>query len=141
MTTQPQRAPSPAPTTNTLIDWAISEGVSVCWTPPHHHTQAEYAHAADTIWLRRDLTDAEARSLLAHELGHHFYGDNGPQPPPIEQRAWRWAARALISAGEYAAAEDSVGPDPGALAEHLEVTRELVEAYQSTLHARGADVA
>lgn len=133
MTTTSPRALSPAPTTTQLIDRATSEGLRVCWTPPSDPRQAAYAHAADTIWLRRDLTDAEARSLLAHELGHHYYGDHGPQPPDIEARAWRYAARLLIPECSYAIAEVHHGHHVPALAEALHVTAEAVKAYQSIL--------
>lgn len=121
------------PTTSQLIDSATDAGITVCWTPPQYHQQAAYAHAAGTIWLRRDLTDAEARSLLAHELGHYYYGDDGPQPPDIEARAWRWAARLLITDSAYAVAEQDTGPSVPGLAEALQVTKEAVMAYQSLL--------
>lgn len=133
MTTTSLRVLSPAPTTNQLIDRAITAGLRVCWTPPTDPRQAAYGHAADTIWLRRDLTDAEARSLLAHELGHHHYGDAGPQPPDIEARAWRYAARLLIPEYSYAIAEVQHGHHIPTLAEALHVTAEAVEAYQSIL--------
>lgn len=133
MTTTSPRALSPAPTTSQLIDQATNSGLRVCWTPPTYHHQSAYAHAAGTIWLRRDLTDAEARSLLAHELGHHHYGDHGPQPPDIEARAWRWAARLLIPECTYAIAEVQHGHHIPALAEALHVTAEAVAAYQSVL--------
>lgn len=133
MTTISPPGTSPAPTTDQLIDTATSHGIRVCWAPPTYTRQAAYAHAVDTIWLRRDLTDAEARSLLAHELGHRYYGDQGPQPPPIEARAWRYAARTLISDWVYADAEQQHGPSVPALAESLHVTAEVVTAYQSIL--------
>ena len=133
MTTTSPRALSPAPTTNQLIDQATTAGLRVCWTPPTYPRQAAYGHAAGTIWLRRDLTDAEARSLLAHELGHHHYGDYGPQPPDVEARAWRYAARLLIPECAYAIAEVQHGHHVPALAEALSVTAEAVEAYQSIL--------
>lgn len=133
MTTTSPRALSPVPTTNQLIDQATNAGLKVCWTPPTYHRQAAYGHAAGTIWLRRDLTDAEARSLLAHELGHHHYGDHGPQPPDVEARAWRYAARLLIPESTYALAEVQHGHHVPALAEALHVTAEAIQAYQSIL--------
>lgn len=133
MTTALPPATWTGPTTSQLIDSAVNAGLLVCWTPPHYPRQAAYAHAAGTIWLRRDLTDAEARSLLAHELGHYYYGDDGPQPSDIEARAWRWAARLLITDGAYAVAEQLEGPSVPGLAEQLQVTREVVTAYQSLL--------
>ncbi|UVY83840.1 ImmA/IrrE family metallo-endopeptidase [Brachybacterium sp. NBEC-018] len=133
MTSISPQVTSSAPTTDQLIDRATSAGLRVCWTPPTYRRQAAYAHAAGTIWLRRDLTDAEARSLLAHELAHHHYGDDGEQPPPIEARAWRWAANLLIPECAYAAAERVVGVGIGALADQLDVTGEVIAAYRSIL--------
>lgn len=133
MTTTSQPDTSNAPTTSQLIDRATAAGIRVFWTAPSYKKQAVYAHAAGVIWLRRDLTDAEARSLLAHELGHHHYGDDGPQPPHLEARAWRWAARILIPHSAYAHAERVVGNEVGALAEFLDVTREAIEAYRSII--------
>lgn len=133
MTTISPRVLSPAPTTDQLIDRATDAGLRVCWTPPSYERQAAYAHAAGTIWLRRDLTDAEARSLLAHELGHHHYGDHGAQPDWIEARAWRWAARLLLPGCTYPVAEVEHGPSVPALAEALGVTREVVLAHREIL--------
>lgn len=135
MTTTSPPAASPGPTTSTLIDLAVAAGIRVYWTPPSEQLQAAYAHAAQTIWLRRDLTDAEVRSLLAHELGHHHYGDVGPQPPRIEARAWRWAARLLLTDGVYASAEELWPQDPAAIADELGVTTEIVHAYAQGLGA------
>jgi hypothetical protein len=121
------------PSTDQLIDRATTAGLRVCWTPPTYPRQAAYGHAAGTIWLRRDLTDAEARSLLAHELGHHYYLDHGPQPDWIEDRAWRWAAKLLLPGCTYPCAELEHGPSIPALAEALNVTAEVIVAYQSIL--------
>lgn len=133
MTTTSPPVQSSAPTTSQLIDRATNAGLRVCWTPPTYHHQSAYAHAVGTIWLRRDLTDHEARSLLAHELGHHYYGDHGPQPPPIEARAWRWAAKLLLPGCAYPLAELEHGPSIPGLAEGLGVTAEVVKAYRDTL--------
>ena len=133
MTTTSQQGTSHAPTITQLIDQAVDAGIRVCWIPPSDRRQAIYAEEIRTIWLRRDLTSAEARSLLAHELAHAHYGDSGAQPPHREARAWRWAARLLIPAGTYAAAEALVGHDPGALADHLGVTREIISAYRRSM--------
>lgn len=133
MTTTSQQGTSTGPTIDQLIDRATAAGITVCWTAPSYRRQAAYAHAAGAIWLRRDLTAAESRSLLAHELGHHHYGDAGTQPPHVEARAWRWAARILITPAQYAFAECVSGTGIGALADHLEVTREVIAAYQTDL--------
>lgn len=133
MTTHSPPATWTGPSTDQLIDRATTAGLRVCWTPPTYERQAAYAHAAGTIWLRRDLTDAEARSLLAHELGHHHYGDHGEQPPWIEARAWRWASRLLLPGCTYQVAEREHGSSVPALAEALGVTREVVLAHREIL--------
>lgn len=81
------------------------------------------------IWLRPDLTDAETRSILAHKLGHAALGHAGPQPAWAEARAWRHAARLLITDDFYAAAEAEHGPHAGALAVTLDVTQDVITAY------------
>lgn len=49
-----------------------------------------------TIWLHTQLTQAERRSTLAHELAHHDLGHEGCQPPAQEERARARAARLLL---------------------------------------------
>lgn len=73
------------------------------------------------------------RSLLAHKLGHAWYGDDGPQDDANEARAWRWAADLLITPEAYAAAEHHTGGHIPALAAALDVTAEIIHAYQDTL--------
>ena len=136
MTSTSRPATLTGPTTSQLIDRATRDGIRVFWQPPSWHLPAAYAAEASAIWLRRDLTEAEARSLLAHEMAHAHYRDRGTQPPPVEARAWRWAARALVTPAAYAAAEQLVGPAIGALADHLGVTREVVIACQADLMRR-----
>lgn len=48
------------------------------------------------VWLRSDLTWVEARCTLAHELVHVELGHVGCQPPIVEARVEREAARRLI---------------------------------------------
>ena len=91
-----------------------------------------------SIWLRPDLTDAETRSILAHELGHAPLAHAGPQPAWAEARAWRHAARLLVTDDVYAAAEAEHGPHFGALAVALDVTRDVITAYQALLRVRPA---
>lgn len=87
-----------------------------------------YVHQRSMIVLRLGLTPFEMRAVLAHELGHCYFGDmcgNGPQ----ERRAERYAATLLINPGDYAAAE-AIDPSPHAIADELRVTASLVETYQ-----------
>lgn len=129
MTTTSPQATSPA--TLQLIDHAHAEGIRVWWR--HTGRCGTWSERHRCIWLDPALTDREARSVLAHELGHAHYGDRGPQPPHIEARAWRWAADLLITRAEYALAEHIHGQDTAAIADALDVTLEVVDAYQTTL--------
>jgi hypothetical protein len=80
------------------------------------------------IYLSIDLTPVELRSVLAHELGHCFYGD-ACSTGATERRAERYAAALLITADDYAAAE-AIDSSTWAIAEALRVTEDLVQAYQ-----------
>jgi Zn-dependent peptidase ImmA (M78 family) len=87
-----------------------------------------YSHSRRVIVVRLGLTPSERDSVLAHELGHAFYGDecsNGPH----ERRAERYAAELLITPEAYAAAE-AEDANPGAIADSLGVTVDIVTAYQ-----------
>lgn len=115
-----------------LIDHAHDEGVRVWWRRTAGRDAAWSARHRG-IWVDPALTEREARSLLAHELGHAYYGDDGPQPDEAERRAWRYAANLLIDGAAYAEAERVHGPHLGALADALDVTREVVQAFQSMI--------
>lgn len=133
MTTPSLQGTSPAtPTTRELIDLAHQHGIRVWWRSRNGgraHWSADYR----SVWLAPDLTDCEARSLLAHELGHAHYGDRGPQRPDRETRAWRYAAWLLVADDEYAAAEALHDQDVAAIADDLHVTVEVIHAHQTTL--------
>lgn len=121
----------PAMSVETLIDLAHADGIRVYWRDLGHLAHWSARHRC--IWLHPDLTEREARSLLAHELGHAHHGDAGPQPAHIEARAWRYAATLLIDPAEYALAEHTHGPRKDAIADALDVTREVITGYQSLL--------
>lgn len=117
-----------------LIDYAHSEGIRVWWRRlPGRDGQWSAEH--QSIWISPDLTAAEARSVLAHELGHAALGHDGPQPSRHEAQAWRWAVRVLIHPDAYRAAEALHGPCLVAIAEELGVTPHVVTTYQGTLEA------
>ena len=100
-----------------------------------------YDPAAQTIRLAPGLSARTARSVLAHELGHARLG-HVPAVSPMrraqqERQADEWAASLLITPHAYAEAEEVRGPHLASLAFELDVTIEIVSAYQRLLR-RGA---
>ncbi len=87
-----------------------------------------YSHQRRIIVLRLGLTPTERNSVLAHELGHAFYGDECSSGAK-ERRAQRYAAELLIDPEEYAAAE-MVDPSAPAIADALGVTVDVVNDYR-----------
>ncbi|MBS45339.1 MAG: hypothetical protein CMH83_19645 [Nocardioides sp.] len=110
-------------------------GLSVEWAGLGHR-RGEYWRRGDVVILNRRLTVAQAASTLAHEIGHHCWGDTC-STPANERRAWEYGAAWLISPAEYRAAEQLVGVNPAALALELGVTRRLVEAWRDWWLKRG----
>jgi hypothetical protein len=121
-----------SPATPTLIDRAHAHGIRIWWRDLPG-ARAHYSDRHRSIWLSPSLTPRETRCLLAHELGHAAHGDTGPQPPHVEERAWRTASRILVVPGEYAASERLRGPDIAAIADDLDLTVEVVYAHRQIL--------
>lgn len=92
-----------------------------------------YHHPTRTITLAAGMPGWAAVPTLMHEMVHADRGDDGPQPAAVEARIDALVACRLITVGEYAAAEDLVGPVVGALAAELDVPAWVVEAYRRTL--------
>ncbi|WP_058234993.1 ImmA/IrrE family metallo-endopeptidase [Devriesea agamarum] len=115
----------PAKTTD-LITYAEAAGIRVFWSPDLPE-RGRYIPGINVIVLRHGMTEARTVSTLAHELAHAHFGD-WCVDEATERRAWRWAARLLISPVEYALAE-AIHHAPGAIARELGVTREIVEAF------------
>jgi Zn-dependent peptidase ImmA (M78 family) len=111
-------------------------GLDVEWAHLQEGRRGVYFHDLQLILLSRRLTRAQAVSTLAHELGHHRFGDTCSNPAN-ERRAWQYAAAMLISPQEYRAAEDLVGPSAPGLAVELEVTPQLIHAWRDWWHQRG----
>lgn len=100
-------------------------------------TPGGYDPSTGVIRLDPGLSARTARSVLAHELGHAALGHVPSSNPSVrarqERRADEWAARTLITPRAYAQAEQARGPHPASLAFDLDVTVELVTAYQRLL--------
>ncbi|SMY01422.1 protein of unknown function (DUF955) [Brevibacterium sp. 239c] len=96
-----------------------------------------YVKEVKIIVVSSLLNTAQKRTTLAHELGHAHYGDEAVLDQPMhewqERRADEWAAQFLIAPQQYAEAESLHGPHPGAIAQHLNVTRELTEVWQTLI--------
>lgn len=115
------------PATTDLIHHAEDMGLTVSWVQ-HLPERGRWVPGAGTIILRHGMTERRTVSTLAHELGHAYYLD-GHHTPAIERRAWRWAGRLLVTPAAYARAEQHHHA-PGALAQHLGVTVDIIYALQ-----------
>lgn len=111
-----------------LIDHALRLGLQISygdlgWRTAHLH------HDGLVVLNHRHHLHAQ-REGLAHEIGHWHYGHDWSRDHDRardERQADKYAARLLIAPDDYRAAENLVGPHPGAVAEELGVTRHLVE--------------
>lgn len=103
-----------------------------------------YHAGTRTIRLNPGMSVRVARSVLAHELAHHIFGDEpspyGPVRAKQERRAHEWAARRLITSEAYADAERARGGHTPSMAYDLGVTVEIVEAYRRLLTRLGDTV-
>lgn len=104
-------------------------------------TRGGFDPAHRIIRVDPGMSARTTRSVLAHELGHatlrHAPTPHGRLRARQERQADAWAARLLISPTAYAAAEELRGPHPASLAFELDVTVELVTAYQELLGRAG----
>jgi Zn-dependent peptidase ImmA (M78 family) len=99
-------------------------------------------HAGTTsIRLHPGMSRRHARSVLAHEIAHHVFGDEpsiyGPLRAKQERRANEWAALRLITTTAYAESEAQRHGHLPAMAHDLGVTLELIEAYKRLLTRLG----
>lgn len=118
-----------------LLGLARSHGLAVEWSAAlGEYVRGLYEHDRRTITLTSGLTRAQARTTLAHEMGHAWYGHRRTgdlhRDADAERLADEYAARLLIDPDAYAVAEQLVGPYPGAIARELGVTAGLVQVWQ-----------
>ncbi|MFD4957104.1 ImmA/IrrE family metallo-endopeptidase [Microbacterium sp. NPDC058389] len=115
-----------------LLRHAAKLGVTVHSARLEQGVLGEYYADEREVYFDLRLTPAEQRSVLAHELGHAFHGhryqcaDNAV----AERQADIYAARLLIDPEEYARHE-RVNPDQHYLAEELDVTVDVVYAFEA----------
>lgn len=122
------RATTPARTTTDLILHAEDMGARIAWARDLPERGRRYPNGV--IVIRYGMSERRTLSTLAHELGHHYYGDVYCTPA-VERRALRWAGQLLIPPAAYAEAE-SHHHSPGAIAQHLGVTVEIIHALQES---------
>ena len=100
-----------------------------------------YHAGTTTIRLHPGMSRRVARSVLAHEIAHHVFGDQPTQYGPVrakqERRANEWAALQLITPQSYADVEAQRQGHLASMAYDLGVTLELIEAYRGVLTRLG----
>lgn len=120
---------------HTLLCLAEEHGVRV--VERRGATRGGFDPMSRTIRLDPGMSARTTRSVLAHELGHAVLGHTPSTEPATrrqqERQADEWAACQLITADAYAQAEHARGPHLASLAFELDVTIELVLAYQRRL--------
>lgn len=119
-----------------LFQHCADLGIDVEWDDLGEYQRGEYRHHEGRIVLNPRMNQAQAASTLAHELGHHAFGDTCTSPA-IERRAWEYGAALLIEPTEYRWAEALVGHHVSALAIELGVTPRLIEAWRCWWEHRG----
>lgn len=98
-------------------------------------TDGMYIHHSRLILIRHGLDRWNYNSVLAHELGHAWHGDDIHGDPRLERRADQFAAQILITPTEYRLAESLHDGHIGAIAYELGVTVRLVEVWRD-MHDR-----
>lgn len=95
--------------------------------------------ATRRILIRPGVGYRNTLHTAAHELGHaelcHFANPPPWLHPRQEREADEYAARLLITPQEYRDAENAYGPHPGAIANELNTTVELVNIWRD-IHER-----
>lgn len=120
------------PTSPSLSDLAVIASHMGYGLHMRHLDDPEVLAVTDTrdrtISLTWGLTHSEQRSVIAHELGHAHFGHDCSDDR-AEREADTWAANLLIDPAEYAALERE-GHDTHTIADHMNVTVDVVHAFQ-----------
>lgn len=112
-----------------LLAHATTLGVTVHTAHLPDPYRGFYDSAQKIIVYDFNLTPIEARSVLAHELGHAFYDHQCYGDERFEAAADYYAACLLIDPAEYMAAE-VIDPSVPAIADELGVEPKLVRAFE-----------
>lgn len=117
--------------------WQLADelGLTVREAPDCH--RSGYLPGENFIYLTPGMRGRIARSVLAHEIGHHLFGHRPTNDPAQRRKQEReanvWAALRLIKAHDYAAVESEYLGHAPSMAVNLGVADELLAAYQSRL--------
>lgn len=87
-----------------------------------------YAPELRRIYFDLSCTRSERRSVIAHELGHHYYGHTDDSPANEEQ-ADKFAAQLLVDPEWYAELEQ-INPDAVWIAEEMQVAPWVIEDFR-----------
>jgi Zn-dependent peptidase ImmA (M78 family) len=119
---------------------AAALGVRVVMTHMPDGILGGYSPLEARIYLDLGLTPSERRSVLAHELGHVYYGHTCDQGPTslLERQADTYAATLLVHPEDYAALEQ-ISADVHYIAEELNVTPDIVYAFRRHVLQRLGD--
>ena len=112
-----------------LLAHAAQLGVAVHIAHLPEPYRGYYHHAENVVVIDFKLTPVERRDVLAHELGHAYYGHQCEDVPAQEDAADIYAARLLVDPARYAELERQELP-VDAIAEELDVTEECVAVFQ-----------
>ncbi|RRD61661.1 ImmA/IrrE family metallo-endopeptidase [Leucobacter sp. OH1287] len=118
----------------TLLDHAAALNIRIEYAPLVNQECAYglYLPNFRTILLDNQLPPELHDFALAHELGHAFY-DHQYSTARAERKADKYALQLLISAEDYAAAEQEADGNKYGIAALLRVPPSAVAAYQETL--------
>lgn len=117
-----------------LIRFAAQRGIELHAAHLDEDVFGYWSPDEGRIYYDMLLTKNEARSTVAHELGHAHYGHRCDSAT-YEYQADLYAARLLIDPNVYAPLE-AVNSDQHHLADELGVTVELVEFYEQNCLTR-----
>lgn len=112
-----------------LIAHAAQLGVSVHVAHIDGPERGYYDAENNIVVYDFELTYIERRCVLAHELGHAYYGHRCSGNPRFEEDADFYASCLLIAPGAYMAA-GTINPASDAIADELEVEPRIVRVYE-----------
>ncbi|MCC2031797.1 ImmA/IrrE family metallo-endopeptidase [Microbacterium allomyrinae] len=122
-----------------LLQLAAELGVTVIEKRATHCSG--YRADERLIRLSPGMKRRSARSVLAHELGHHILGHRPTEFGPIRKRQEReaneWAALHLIDHAKYVEVERIRDGHLESMAFDLDVATELLTVFRSMLHRIG----